>query len=105
MQFGELAAQRRGIIIRIAAATASAARMAATASGEGPNGFSFESSLISVAKKIQSTPLPAFRCSAWVRRVCPLAIAPVMDGRFQAGNLFEGQMPEFARRNIQLQGP
>src|ERR1700737_2295108 len=56
--------------------------MARRARGEGPNGFSFESSLINVAKD----PAPHS-----------------FDGRFQAGNFVGRQMAKPSRRNVQLQ--
>jgi hypothetical protein len=62
------------------------------ASGEGPNGFSFESSLISVVKMWDADVSP----------VRPLAVAQLFNRGFQARNFLEGQMPEFSRLYVQL---
>ncbi len=64
--------------------------MALTADGEGPNGFSFESSLIMID------------VGAGVPPVRPPGLR-LLDRGFQASNFLKRQMAKFSRRNIKLQ--
>src|SRR6476646_3859193 len=80
--------------------------MALVASGEGPNGFSLESSLMSVVKSVRCGHGRTLSVSTGrAHKTLGSSAGTVLGGGLQPSHFLRGQVAKFPGKNVKLQRP